>query len=77
MPKGPTPRLDALIAKVNAVCERKHGSKVDLAEYLRTNKQQVHSMLKGENQPGGERVLALLEWLEKHDRAEQPTVTTT
>ena len=77
MPKGPTPRLDALIAKVNAVCERKHGSKVELAEYLQTNKQQVHSMLKGENQPGGERVLALLEWLEKHSPAEQPTAATT
>ena len=76
MPKGPTPRLNALIAKVNAVCERRHGSKVELAEYLQTNKQQVHAMLKGENQPGGERVLALLEWLEKQDSAEQTTATT-
>lgn len=77
MPKGPTPRLDVLIAKVNAVCERRHGSKVELAEYLQTNKQQVHAMLKGENQPGGERVLALLEWLEKQGPAEQTPAATT
>jgi hypothetical protein len=69
MPKGPTPRLNALIAKVNAVCERKHGSKVELAEYLQTTKQQVYALLKGENEPGGERVLALLEWLEKNSSA--------
>ena len=49
----------------------------DFGGYLPTNKQQVHSMLKGENQPGGERVLALLEWLEKHGQAVQPTAATT
>ncbi len=58
--------------KVNAVCERRHGSKVELAEYLQTDKQQVHAMLTRRNEPGGERVLALLEWLEKNAHAEQP-----
>ena len=70
MPKRPTPRLDTLIARVNAVCERKHGSKVELAEYLQTDKQQVYALLTRRNEPGGERVLALLEWLEKNEPAE-------
>ena len=77
MPKGPTPRLDKLIAKVNAVCESRHGSKMELAEYLQTDKQQVCALLTGRNEPGGERVLALLEWLEKQDPAEQMPAATT
>lgn len=70
MPKGSTPRLDALIARVNAVCERRHGSKVELADYLQTDKQQVYALLTRRNDPGGERLLALLEWLEKNEPTE-------
>ena len=72
MPKGPTPRLDVLIAKVNAYCESKHGLKVELAEYLQMSKQQLYPILKGNHDPSGEKVLAMLEWLEKRSPAEQP-----
>ena len=70
MPKGPTPRLDTLLQRVNTYCKSKHGSKVALAEFLQIPKQHVNSMLNGTYEPGGEKVLALLEWLEKQDSAE-------
>ena len=70
MPKAFTPRVDALINQVNTFCESKHGLKVELAAYLQISKQQLYPILKGEKEPGGEKVLAMLEWLEKHAPAE-------
>ena len=71
MPKGPTPRLNALISQVNAYCEGRHGSKVALAEYLQVTKQELHPILKGTREPGAEKVLAMLEWLEKNVPAKE------
>ena len=71
MSKGPTPRLNALIRQINAYCESRHGSKVALAEYLQVTKQELHPILKGTREPGAEKVLAMLEWLEKNAPAEQ------
>ncbi len=77
MPKAITPRVDAFIAQVNTVCESKHGLKVELAAYLQISKQQLYPILKGEKEPGGEKVLAMLEWMKKHGQAVQPTAATT
>lgn len=76
MPKGPTPRLDALLRRVNTFCEGRHGSKVELAEYMQVTKQELHPILKGERAPGAEKVLAMLEWMEKHGQDVQSTAAT-
>ena len=77
MPKAITPRVDAFVAQVNAFCETKHGLKTELAAHLQSTKQYLNAILKGEKEPGGEKVLAMLEWMEKHGQAVQPTATTT
>ena len=76
MSKSPTPRLDAVLARVNAYCEGRHGSKTALADYMQVTKQELHPILKGAREPGAEKVLAMLEWLEKNAHAEQPTTAT-
>ena len=65
MAKGPTPLLDALVDRVNAYCEDKHGSKVALAAHLGIDKQAMNKILTRANEPGGEKVLAMLVWLEE------------
>ena len=75
MPKALTPRVDVLVGRVNAYCKSKHGSKVALAEYLQIPKQALHSILNGTYEPGGEKVLAMIEWMEKH-ATEQPAAST-
>ena len=77
MPKAITPRVDAFIAQVNAFCETKHGLKTELAAHLQVSKQHLYPFLKGEKEPGGEKVLAMLEWMEKHGQAVQLTAATT
>ena len=77
MPKGSTPRLDALLVRVNIYCEGRHGSKTALADYMQVTKQELHPILKGTREPGAEKVLAMLEWLEKHAHGEQSTAATT
>ena len=66
MAKGPTPLLDALVDRVNAYCEGKHGSKVALAAHLGIDKQAMNKILTRANEPGGEKVLAMLAWIEKN-----------
>lgn len=73
MPKGPTPRLDVLLARVNTYCEGRHGSKTALAEYMGVTKQELHPILKGTREPGAEKVLAMLEWLENNAPSEEPS----
>ena len=77
MPKAFTPRVDALVRQVNAFCETKHGFKTELAAHLQITKQYLNAVLKGKKEPGGEKVLAMLEWMEEHDQAVQPTGATT
>ena len=77
MPKAITPRVDALVAQVNAFCESKHGLKTELAAHLQVSKQHLHPFLKGEKEPGGEKVLAMLEWMELHGQTVQPAAATT
>ncbi len=67
MAKGPTPLLDALVERVHAYCEGRHGSKVALAGHLGIDKQALHKILTRANEPGGEKVLALLVWLEERE----------
>ena len=76
MSKSHTPRLDALLARVNTYCEGRHGSKTALADYMQVTKQELHPILKGAREPGAEKVLAMLEWLEKNAHTEQPTAAT-
>ena len=54
--------------RVNAYCEGKHGSKVALAAHLGIDKQAMNKILTRANEPGGEKVLAMLGWIEKTRR---------
>ncbi|MEX2580846.1 MAG: hypothetical protein WD342_17435 [Verrucomicrobiales bacterium] len=62
-----SPRLDALRARVEAVCARERGRKSRLAEYLGVRPHMITEWLAGK-QPGAEYTLGIVEWVDGRER---------
>jgi len=64
-----SPRLDALRARVAAVCERERGRKARLAEYLGVRPHMITEWLRPDGkQPRAEYTLGMVEWVEARER---------
>jgi transcriptional regulator with XRE-family HTH domain len=64
---NPSPRFDALRARLVAACEGHHGRKSELARYLGVRPHMITEWLQGK-EPRAESTLGILEWLESLDQ---------
>ncbi|MDB6124740.1 MAG: hypothetical protein JWQ71_3733 [Pedosphaera sp.] len=74
MTKKPTPRLDALLNKVQSACEGagNYGRKSELARYLGVSPQFVNNWIVSRAyEPSGEVTLAMLEWVQAKEGKQQ------
>lgn len=64
-----TPRLEALIARLNAYCDAGRGRKTALIKHLGIKPARLSEWLSGDIKPGGETTLAIQEWLAAQEAA--------
>ena len=64
------PRTKQFLAKVKAFCDQEYGRRAKLARFLGIQRQAVTNLLNERQNPTGEQVLAIMEWLDKTKGAE-------
>jgi DNA-binding transcriptional regulator YiaG len=64
----PPEELEALMAKLTAWCEQKHGRQKELADYLHVSEDTISHWKAGRKKPGLEKYLVLKAFLAKKHR---------